>query len=206
VPNPDGPARHIQNRNAMLWLYPGAFGVKTGYTSAAGECLIVAAQGGDRVLISVVLADGDRVFDDSAALLNYGFDAFTKVAVVRGGQAIPPVQIQGASVPIEAARGLVRLVRSDRLREVHIDAAIAPGIVLPVRAGQRVGEAVISAHGIVLGTVPAVASATVARPAAPSPSPPPAPTPPPPVSPAVPALGPLDLIASLLRATFGAVI
>ena len=34
IPGPDGTERHIQNRNVMLWLYEGAIGVKTGYTSA----------------------------------------------------------------------------------------------------------------------------------------------------------------------------
>jgi D-alanyl-D-alanine carboxypeptidase (penicillin-binding protein 5/6) len=207
--NPNGPARRIQNRNAMLWLYPGAFGVKTGYTAGAGQCLIVAAERGERVLISVVLADGHRVFDDSATLLDYGFGAFTRVAVVRAGQRTGSLTLDGAEVPTRATGGLVRLVRTDRLREFQIDLAPAPRASLPVAAGRRVGEAVISAHGTVLGRVPVVAAASVARPVAiPTPSPSPTPPLPPetrPLEPAASPAGALDLLASLLRATFGAV-
>src|SRR4029453_15256977 len=36
----DAKPRIVQNRNVLLWLYPGAIGVKTGYTSPAGFCLV----------------------------------------------------------------------------------------------------------------------------------------------------------------------
>jgi D-alanyl-D-alanine carboxypeptidase (penicillin-binding protein 5/6) len=207
--NPDGPARHIQNRNVMLWLYPGAFGVKTGYTGAAGQCLIVAAKRGDRVLISVVLADGHRVFDDSAALLEYGFGAFSKVAVVRAGQRTGSLTLDGAQVPTRATEGLVRLVRADRVREIRFDLAASASASLPIAADRRVGEAMVSAHGVVIGSVPVVAAVSVARPS-PTPVPPPSPAKSQrpetqPLRSAVPPAGALDLLASLLRATFGAV-
>lgn len=78
VPAPSGPPRHLQNRNALLWLYDGAVGVKTGFTTPAGHCLLAAATRGPRTLIAVVLGDatGQASFDDAARLLNYGFAAF----------------------------------------------------------------------------------------------------------------------------------
>src|SRR5205085_6698394 len=45
IPAPEGSEpREIQNRNVLLWLYPGAIGVKTGYTGQAGYCLVAAAR------------------------------------------------------------------------------------------------------------------------------------------------------------------
>src|SRR6266542_1412679 len=56
IPAPAGPPRHIQNRNVLLWLYPGATGVKTGSTPGAGSCLVATARQGARGLVAVVLA------------------------------------------------------------------------------------------------------------------------------------------------------
>lgn len=64
-----------QNRNHLIWQYPGVDGLKTGYTKDAGYCLIASAKKDNSRLISVALgaekeADRDR---DDAALLTYGF-------------------------------------------------------------------------------------------------------------------------------------
>jgi D-alanyl-D-alanine carboxypeptidase (penicillin-binding protein 5/6) len=201
IANPAGPSRHIQNRNAMLWLYPGAFGVKTGYTSAAGECLITAAIRKGRTLVSVVLGDdGDAVFDDSASLLNYGFDAFTRSTVVRRWDPAGSARIDGADVQGLAGATLVRLVRSDRLDGLRVVLRARPGISLPVVAGRVIGLAVVIDHGQMVGSVPAVAAASVL-------APPPPPTPAPPrIGPPAPPDGPLGVLLTLLRSTFGPIL
>ena len=63
---------HARNTNKLLNTYSGANGVKTGFTDAAGECLVAAARRGDVELIAVVLNSESR-WDDAARLLNYGF-------------------------------------------------------------------------------------------------------------------------------------
>lgn len=62
------------NNNLMLRTYPGAIGVKTGYTHLAGWCLVTAATRHGRTLISVVL-DSPNMYVDSTKLLNLGFSA-----------------------------------------------------------------------------------------------------------------------------------
>lgn len=66
--------RGIVNTNRLLSRYPGANGVKTGYTEAAGECLVAAARRGGVQLIVVVL-NSDRRWEEAAALLDYGFSS-----------------------------------------------------------------------------------------------------------------------------------
>ncbi len=44
IPGPGTKVRRVQNRNALLWLYPGAIGVKTGFTTPAGHCLVAVSR------------------------------------------------------------------------------------------------------------------------------------------------------------------
>lgn len=64
--------RTLTNENQLLWIYDGANGVKTGYTDAAGRCLVSAARRNGVLLIAVVL-DALYMWDDSIAMLDYGF-------------------------------------------------------------------------------------------------------------------------------------
>jgi D-alanyl-D-alanine carboxypeptidase len=60
------------NNNYLLNEYQGANGVKTGYTSEAGWCLVATATRHGRKLIAVVL-DSPNMYADARQLLNLGF-------------------------------------------------------------------------------------------------------------------------------------
>ena len=60
------------NKNRLLTLYPGAIGIKTGWTTLAGRCIVAAATRRGVTLIAVVL-DSSRLYNDAARLLNFGF-------------------------------------------------------------------------------------------------------------------------------------
>lgn len=62
----------VATTNKLLSRYPGANGVKTGFTNAAGDCLVAAAKRGNVELIAVLLNDDYR-WEDAAKLLDYGF-------------------------------------------------------------------------------------------------------------------------------------
>ena len=68
----DGRVRKFDTTNHVLLNYPYCNGMKTGYTDAAGHCLISSASNGSREVISVVLGDNGYVWTDSAALLAWG--------------------------------------------------------------------------------------------------------------------------------------
>jgi D-alanyl-D-alanine carboxypeptidase len=65
-------AKEYVNKNLLLGRYRGANGVKTGYTSKAGHCLVASAKRGRVELIAVVLRSGDT-YGDARRLLNLGF-------------------------------------------------------------------------------------------------------------------------------------
>jgi serine-type D-Ala-D-Ala carboxypeptidase (penicillin-binding protein 5/6) len=60
------------NIDRLLWTYPGAIGLKPGYTDAAGYCLAAAATRHGRTILAIVLGSTQH-FTDAATLLDYGF-------------------------------------------------------------------------------------------------------------------------------------
>jgi len=60
------------NIDRLLWTYPGAIGIKPGYTGAAGYCLAAAATRNGRTILVVVLGSTQH-FTDAATLLDFGF-------------------------------------------------------------------------------------------------------------------------------------
>lgn len=60
------------NHNKMLSWAPGTYGVKTGWTSKAGGCLVIAQRRGSRSVIAVVLGS-PSIWSDMASLLDRAF-------------------------------------------------------------------------------------------------------------------------------------
>ena len=80
----------LQNTNRVLRTYSFCNGMKTGYTDAAGHCLISSGSWSGKDMIAVVLGGNKaRVWQESAALLAYGLGisetqmASLRVAAVR---------------------------------------------------------------------------------------------------------------------------
>jgi len=144
IPAPVGPARRIQNRNALLWLYPGAMGVKTGSTSAAGFCLVAAAERDGLRLLSVVLGSAPEAFTDSATLLDHGFTAYERRVVIEEGEELDLLPggpaVAGATLEALVQRGAELVYRT-----------------LPPE-GDEVARVEVLAAGEVLGEVPLLAA------------------------------------------------
>jgi len=62
----------LYNLNQLIRTYPGATGLKTGWTGLAGGCLIATASRGGRHLLVVVMGS-PSIFNEAASLLDYGF-------------------------------------------------------------------------------------------------------------------------------------
>jgi serine-type D-Ala-D-Ala carboxypeptidase (penicillin-binding protein 5/6) len=65
-------AKTYLNKNLLIGAYRGADGVKTGWTTIAGHCLVASARRGGKSLIAVVLHSPDP-YGDARRLLNFGF-------------------------------------------------------------------------------------------------------------------------------------
>lgn len=69
----NGRTRELENTNKVLRRLPFCNGLKTGYTEAAGHCLIASGARPGRDVIAVVLGDSKSgVWQDASALLTWG--------------------------------------------------------------------------------------------------------------------------------------
>jgi serine-type D-Ala-D-Ala carboxypeptidase (penicillin-binding protein 5/6) len=69
----NGRTRELENTNKLLRRLPYCNGMKTGYTDAAGKCLIASGTRPGKDIIVVVLGDSSgRVWRDASALLSWG--------------------------------------------------------------------------------------------------------------------------------------
>lgn len=162
------------NRNLLLRRDPSVDGMKTGYTEAAGYCLLATAQRefpnlgaggkpGKRRVMAVVLntTSMEARAAESQRLLNWAFQAFDTVRLFDDGKPLASVPVWkgkaaearlGVAQPVlvtvpkgEAARLATRVERTDPL-------------VAPLAKGQRVGRVLVATGaGTAVAEVPLVA-------------------------------------------------
>jgi D-alanyl-D-alanine carboxypeptidase (penicillin-binding protein 5/6) len=165
IPAPQGRDRRIQNRNALLWLYPGAFGTKTGSTLVAGSCLIASAARGDRRLVAIVLGAPHDPFSDAAALLAYGFGGFTRRTLASEGSDEGTLAIRGGAVPVVAGAELTALIPTALIDHLRQRISADPHAAFPPAPGSRVGTLVVSVPGLTIGSAPLIVSVVPPPPA-----------------------------------------
>ena len=130
----------LRNENQMLWLYEGGNGVKTGYTDAAGRCLVAAAKRDGIQLVSVVL-DSNWMWNDSILLLDYGFKNIDRTTVVEAGTQAGTVAVQGSRtrrIAVEAKDSIVLPTIGGKAgyeQQVELPRAVKA----PVKKGDAVG-------------------------------------------------------------------
>ncbi len=147
--------RKLVNRNRLLFTYPGANGVKTGWLVESGPCLVASARRDGRTLIAVLL-DSPEVFVEAARLLDFGFAAFELRVLARPGQPAGKVRLPGGQV-LEATVAEEVAWAVPRGAAVEVRVRWDPGLKAPVRAGQRVGWAEVRVDGREELRVPALA-------------------------------------------------
>lgn len=156
---PDQPRRVVINSNKLLWRYPGADGVKTGWIRQSGPCLVASATRDGWQLIAVVL-NAPRMYTDARALLDYGFNAFALTKVAEQGDVMGTVPVANGASP------LVAMVPDDVYAVVHRWAPISHDVVFtqdqaPVPRAAVVGRAVFQSEGTVVAEAWLVAQDTV---------------------------------------------
>jgi len=150
----------LRNTNHLVGHFEGCDGLKTGFTYQAGFNLTATAKRGDMRLIAVVLGSPSNRerFRQAARLLEWGFDNFTRVAVVKRGEPLPVhVQVQDGPLiqPIAASEVKVVLPK-DRTDNVRLEYDMPVLVSGPLPAGAQVGQVIVHDGKSVLTRVAAI--------------------------------------------------
>ncbi len=92
----------ISSHDKLLYNYPGAIGIKNGYTVKARASFIGAASRGGHTLMVVLMRTQPRYWPEAAALLDWGFDA-TKAGVAPVGKLVDPTGSTDIATPQPSA-------------------------------------------------------------------------------------------------------
>ena len=93
----------LLNENSRKYYYKNAIGIKTGYTSRAGNCLIGGASRDGLEFIAVVLNGGttneglNSRYVDSKKLFEYAYDNFTLTKIIEKGSVVQTLEIENGT-------------------------------------------------------------------------------------------------------------
>jgi D-alanyl-D-alanine carboxypeptidase len=147
----------VKNHNRMLWSYPGADGVKTGYTISAGRCLVSSATRDGMRLIAVTLSDHDD-WADHTAMLNYGFERYSLETVCAQGQVMASIPLLGErEMQVKAARNVFVLLEKKDAGKLVVSVMLPKYVWPPVIPGQRVGMLTVTLDGKLIEQCPLLA-------------------------------------------------
>ena len=157
----------LSNTNRLIRFYPGATGLKTGFTDTALYCLSATAERDGMELIAVVLgsATSEARFNTAKSLLDYGFATYA-LTDVYPDSPLPPIPVLlGASdyVQPQLERECRLLLPRSSTGNITTELTLAQDVQAPVEAGQHLGSMRVLVDGDLRETIPIVASTAVNR-------------------------------------------
>jgi serine-type D-Ala-D-Ala carboxypeptidase (penicillin-binding protein 5/6) len=154
------------NRNRLLWIDPTVDGMKTGYTEAAGYCLVASSKRGPRRLISVLLgstSEGTRT-QETQKLLNWGYQFFDAVKLYDKGQAVKAIDVfKGTTPSVKAGfpNDMYITVPKGQAEKLKVDLLAQQALVAPIAQGQKIGLMRVTLDGKPVGEYPVIALESV---------------------------------------------
>lgn len=152
----------IINNNARSdnYYYKYAIGIKTGFTTPAGNCLIAAANKGDLELITVILGSGEtkeglsQRYLDTKSLFEYGYDNYFLRKIANSGGTIQTINIKNAT---RDTKKLDLIIGNDLYvldKQENKNSSTLPEVVLthplkaPIKKGEIIGKVKYTVEGI----------------------------------------------------------
>jgi D-alanyl-D-alanine carboxypeptidase (penicillin-binding protein 5/6) len=156
------------NRNPLLGRISGADGLKTGHTEEAGYGFTGSAvQSGRRIVMVVAgLSSFSERIGASVDFMNWGFNAWAGIPVLKAGQSAGNAKLAAGVVPeiaMVAARDLFVTVPRGTGSDRKTQAVALAGLAAPIAKGQVVGDYVVSVPGRPDTHLPLVAAAAVEK-------------------------------------------
>lgn len=164
----DGGVAMLHTTNHLIGHFEGCDGLKTGFTFQAGFNVTATARRGNLRLIAVVLGapSNPQRFAQAAKLLEWGFDHYTAVSLLKSGQTLP-VQVRAESgkmiQPIAATDLKVVLPKND-VGSLKVIYQVPNAVSGPVKSGATLGRVVARDRGEEISETAAISPIAVGAP------------------------------------------
>ncbi len=160
----------LRNTNHLVRTFPGCDGLKTGFYDKAGFNVVATAKRGDLRLVAVVLGSQHKLtnFKDASEMLSQGFLNYEMHPVAKKGAPIAQsVAVTDAEItslkPVWGDDAGVFVKCGDASNAIKVDYNLPPSIEAPLKAGQQIGTANVTAGGKPVTTIALLAPSDIAR-------------------------------------------
>ncbi len=149
--------RVLSNHNKLLNMYDGCIGVKTGFTKAAGRCLVSAAERDGMTLICVTLS-APNDWDDHIKMFDYGFENYTYARLASEDTTVCTAEVDGAdagAIPVYPKEDVYFPLAEGEKYVSEIE--MYPELCAPIAQGETVGRISFTIDGKRSGSASLVA-------------------------------------------------
>ncbi len=156
--------RLLINENKMLYNYDGANGIKTGYTRAAGRCLVSSAERDGMTLIAIVL-NSSPMYADCKELLDYGFDNYKLTGIVKEKEFCGKINVKNGydkSIPYCNDTGFCYPLSENDTVSVDLELFL-DNIEAPFDTNTPIGCLNITLNGSIIKSIPLETSGGMKR-------------------------------------------
>ena len=160
----------LRNTNHMVRTYPGCDGLKTGFYDKAGFNVVATAKRNDLRLIAVVLGSQHKLtnFKEASEMLSQGFLNYELHPVAKKGAPIAQsVEVTDADTtsikPVWGGDAGVFVKRSDANNAIKVDYNLPSSVEAPLKAGQQIGTASVTAGGKPIATIALLAPSNIEK-------------------------------------------
>ena len=156
----------LSNTNKLIRFYPGATGLKTGFTSGAGYCLSATAQREGMELIAVTMGAESAKIRNAACkqLLDYGFANYALVSP--GMEDVPGVPVvlgREKAVPLTLGENRQLLVPKAKNAGLTQSGTLEESTAAPVEQGMILAKLTVKSGEEILLEIPLVAEKPVEK-------------------------------------------
>ncbi len=154
------------NRNPLLVDYPGADGMKTGFTKEAGYGLVGTVQRDGRRLIMVIagLSSIDERKSEAEKMFDWGLSKFRAIEVYSDGDRVGQARVWGGKADwvdlVTKGSFSVALTKEER-KTAEVKLSYKGPLLAPVRAGDQVGTVKVFIEGRAIAELPVMTSESV---------------------------------------------
>lgn len=160
--------KELRSTNEMLFLYDGVNGIKTGYTSKAGRCLITSIASGDRTLITMVLGCETKKqrTEETIKLISYGYDNFEVINILENMKKIFEMRVRKAvedKYKLEINGNKKVLIAKNEKNDIRYEYEIAEILTAPVEKGRDIGKITVWLNNNIISEIKIKSPNTIER-------------------------------------------